>query len=211
MTESSTESPSSGVSSSHFGRKAVVGSAGILLTILLVALLGINIEQLLLGWIYFPLRTIPQMTIDWASAILGTVCVLMFVVGLQFTASWFMRPADSQASVGTNRWTWRSTLIMSATLLVLFASGTSFVGGAHQAIWLLSGRSDSNSEAVSVSELGVIAGARDHARQTQARNNLKQFGVAFQNFHDTYGSFPLGGTMTPDGELLHGWAISVGP
>ena len=65
MTESSTESASSGVSSSRYDRKTVVGIAGILFTILLVALLGINIEQLLLGWIYFPLRTIPQMTIDW--------------------------------------------------------------------------------------------------------------------------------------------------
>ena len=198
-------------SSSHFDRKTIVGIAGILLIILLVALLGINIEQLLLGWIYFPLRTIPQMTIDWPSAILGTVCVLMFVAGLHFTASWFMRPADSQASVGTNRWTWRSTLVVSATLLVLFASGTAFVGGAHQAIWLLSGRLDTTSENVSASELGLIAAARDHARQLQARNNLKQFGLAFQNFHDTYDTFPPGGTMTQDGELLHGWAMFVGP
>ena len=56
------------MSSSHSGRKTIVGIAGILLTILLVTLLGINIEQLLLGWIYFPLRTIPQMTIDWPYA-----------------------------------------------------------------------------------------------------------------------------------------------
>lgn len=198
-------------SSSHFDKKATVGIAGIFFTILLVAFLGINIEQLLLGWIYFPLRTIPQMTIDWPSAILGTVCVLMFVVGLHFTARWFMRPADSQASVGTDRWTWRSTLVVSATLLVLFASGTAFVGGAHQGIWLFSGRLDQNSETVSASDLGLIAAAREQARKSQARNNLRQFGVALHNFHDVYGAFPPGGTMTEDGELLHGWAMFVGP
>ncbi len=207
MSTSSTESPSS----SHFGRKAIVSIAGILLTILLVALLGTNIEQLLLGWIYFPLRTIPQMTVDWPSAIVGIVCVVMFVVGLHFTASWFMQTADRQASVGTGGGTWRSTLVMSATLLVLFASGTAFVGGTHQAIWLLSGRLDTNSENVSASELGVIAAARDKARQAQARNNLKMFGIAFHNFHDIYGAFPPGGTMTQDGELLHGWTMFVGP
>ena len=198
-------------SSSHFDRKTIVGIAGILLIILLVALLGINIEQLLLGWIYFPLRTIPQMTIDWPSAILGTVCVLMFVAGLHFTASWFMRPADSQASVGTNRWTWRSTLIMSATLLVLFASGTAFVGGAHQAIWLFSGRRDAASETITARELGLLEWARSKALQMQTDNNVRQWGLAFHNFHDAYGAFPPGGTMSQDGELLHGWAMFVGP
>ncbi len=198
-------------SSSHFGRKAIVSIAGILLTILLVVLPGTNIEQLLLGWIYFPLRSIPQMTADWPSAILGTVCVLMFVVGLHFTANWFMRPADNQASVRTNRWTWRNTLVMSATLLVLFASGTAFVGGAHQAIWLLSGRRDAASETVAARELGLLEWARSKALQMQTDSNVRQWGLAFHNFHDTYGAFPPGGTMTQDGELLHGWAMFVGP
>ena len=198
-------------SSSHFGRKAFVGIAGILLTILLVALLEINIEQLLLGWIYFPLRTIPQMTIDWPSAILGTVCVLMFVVGLHSKARWFMQSVDSPAAAGTNHWTWRSTLIMSATLLVLFASATAFVGGAHQAMWLLSGRRDAASETVAPRPPGMLEWARSKALQMQTDNNLRQWGLAFHNFHDAYGAFPPGGTMTQDGELLHGWAMFVGP
>jgi hypothetical protein len=198
-------------SSSHFGRKAVVGIAGVVFAILLVVLLGINIEQLLLGWIYFPLRTIPQMTTDLPSAILGTVCVLLFVAGLHFTASWFMRPADSQTSVGTNRWSWRSTLVVSATLLILFASGTAFVGGAHQGIWLLSGRRDAAAEVVTPRELGLLESVRSVARQKQTHYNLKEWGLAFHNFHDTHGAFPPGGTMAQDGELLHGWAMFVGP
>lgn len=198
-------------SSSHVDRKAIVAIAGFLLTILLVALLGTNIEQMLLGWIYFPLRTIPQMTIDWPSVILGTVCVVMFVVGLHFTVSWFMRPADSQAFVGTNRWTWRSTLIMSAALLVLFISGTAFVGGSHQVIWLLGSRRDGPSESIAPSQLGLLEWARSKALQMQTDNNVRQWGLAFHNFHDTYGAFPPGGTMTQDGALLHGWAMFVGP
>lgn len=198
-------------SSLHFGRKAIVGIARILLPILLVALLGINIEQLLLGWIYFPLRTIPQMTIDWPTAILGTVCVLMFVVGLHFTASWFMQPADSRASIGTNRWTWRGTLVVSATLLVLFVSGTALVGGMHQVIWLLSGRRDAKSDVVTPRKLGLLESVRSVAWQKQTHYNLKDWGLAFHNFHDTFGAFPPGGTMNQDGELLHGWAMFVGP
>ena len=53
--------------------------------------------------------------------------------------------------------------------------------------------------------------ARDAARRSQVRNELKMFGLAFHNFHDVHGAFPPGGTVNQDGGLLHGWAMSVGP
>jgi hypothetical protein len=181
-----------------------------ILSLPLLLLLGIDIEQLLLGWLYFPLRTIPQMSIDLPTAILGAVCSLLFIVGLHRTARWFLRSTTEETATGTNHWTWRSSLVVSATLFVLFASGTALVGATHQFIWFLSGRSDSSSEAVPVSELGAVAQARDSARRTMARNYLKQFGLALHNFHDTYGAFPPGGTMNEEGELLHGWAVYLG-
>jgi prepilin-type N-terminal cleavage/methylation domain-containing protein/prepilin-type processing-associated H-X9-DG protein len=42
--------------------------------------------------------------------------------------------------------------------------------------------------------LPAIQAAREAARRTQCRTNLKNIGLAFQNFHDTYKYFPLGGT-----------------
>jgi prepilin-type N-terminal cleavage/methylation domain-containing protein/prepilin-type processing-associated H-X9-DG protein len=42
--------------------------------------------------------------------------------------------------------------------------------------------------------LPAIQAAREAARRTQCKNNLKNIGLAFHNFHDTHKQFPTGGT-----------------
>ena len=110
-----------------------------LLIALPLFLVGGPVEQLLLGWLYFPMRVLPRVSVDGPTAILGLVSSIAFVAGLHATLRWFIQqttPADSALRL----WSVRSSCGAAAMLVLMFGAGTAMVGATHQFVWLLSSR-----------------------------------------------------------------------
>ena len=59
--------------------------------------------------------------------------------------------------------------------------------------------------------LPAVQQAREAARRTQCRNNMKQLGLAFHNYHDVYQGFPAGWAIDQTNFNLHYWSVAILP
>jgi len=59
--------------------------------------------------------------------------------------------------------------------------------------------------------LPAVQQAREAARRTQCRNNVKQLGLAFHNYHDVYQGFPAGWSINQSNFALQYWGVSILP
>lgn len=171
-------------------------------------------EQLILGWLYFAIRVVPQMTVDVPTVFVGVLSLVGFVVLLRRWLG-FMATRQSWSEQQRQQWTsWSMTLRLTCVLLLLFVSGTSIVGLAHQSIWLSTSRNADHAdrgESLHVTSLSDFTGLSD-AVSMQTKHELHQMSLAIHNFGDVSGgNFPAGGTLTADGRPLHGWITCLGP
>lgn len=59
--------------------------------------------------------------------------------------------------------------------------------------------------------LPAVQQAREAARRSQDKNNLKMIGLALHNYHDTYNMLPPGGIVREDGTEMMSWTTSLLP
>ena len=59
--------------------------------------------------------------------------------------------------------------------------------------------------------LPAVQQAREAARMSQCKNNLKQIGLAMHNYHETYNAFPPAFTVDEQGRPLHSWRVLLLP
>lgn len=77
----------------------------------------------------------------------------------------------------------------------------------------LSGPSVGSSAVLVALLLPAVQQAREAARRTQSRNNLKQIGLALHNYHDTFNKFPEGTVVESATEVEDrlSWQVSILP
>ena len=76
----------------------------------------------------------------------------------------------------------------------------------------LTSSADGNTTAKLVAVLlPSITQARQAARKTRAKNNLKQIALAFHNYHDAHGHFPPAVVIGPNNQTPHSWRVALLP
>lgn len=145
--------------------------------------------SLVFGWIVFLYHTLPRVTVDGPSVLVGCLALILFTAGVHAAGRGWR-----QKTLSAPHWKLRWSLAVVAVVFLLFAAGISLVGIVHQSGWLLTSREPTYIQAIRWGNGG------------DARNNLKQIALAILNYHGSFdGKGPPGGTFTPDGEMLHSW------
>jgi len=168
----------------------ILTAVAIVASFILIAVLT-TIEgafTILIGWIPFLGRVLPEAEPDGPSVLVGALALLLFTA----VVHGFGRSRNRTAG----RWRIRWTLALVLGVLLLFTAGISLVGITHQIAWL------------STSEQPMLGEGLN--RRDQYATTMIGMGLT-SSYHDGKAAFPPGGTFSPDGEALHSWETHLLP
>lgn len=122
--------------------------AGVAVVILLVIAwhggpTGDVLGGLAFGWLAYPARILPRVTINGAGVATGLVCLALFTIGLHRTLGSFYGEVQRERGVQVQDrrpWLARWTASLVSLIVVMFVVGISATAVVHQAGWLITSR-----------------------------------------------------------------------
>ncbi len=186
-------------------RVAIVTGLAVILCVSLASYGGLMIDVLgglAFGWLAYPARVLPKVTIAWDGVAMGLICLALFTIGLHRTLRWFYGEVQKAAgaAVEVHRpWSARWTASLVALVVVMFVVGMSVTAVMHQAGWLIAARRSLVEEKTQYRD--DWGSSVDH---------LRQIGMASYMLTMKPGS-PRSGQSHPDGAMLHSWMTDILP
>jgi prepilin-type processing-associated H-X9-DG protein len=173
--------------------------------VVLMACAGIElpfdlIAMLLIGWCLYLFHVVPHVHVSAAGVFTAVACLVCVTAGVHGFLSWLCEEAFWPKKMGeqvAHHWRWRWTGWLVGGVVLMFVAGIATVGIAHQVGWLLTAK--------------AITTGGGPSRRAQSANNLKQIGLALDNYVQRYASFPPAATFDGHGRPLHGWQAAILP
>lgn len=151
---------------------------------------------LLFGWVVFPFRVLPDVSVYWPSVAVGCTALVLFTAGVQWMGRAWARRAPQEEGRPGPRWRFRWSLALVTVVFLLFVGGTALVAVTHQGLWLATSPESRTGRTF---------------RSPPSTNNLQYLGMGMQIHCGAEGHFPPGGTFRKDGTMLHSWETALLP
>ena len=167
----------------------------------------------LCGWLNFPLTTLPRMGINTGLLAVGIGSLIVLVFAVHRLGFFLVGRLRVKSDGDFSRWTWRSSLGATLAITVLFAAGVAVVGAVHQLVWLAAARDPWYVATNDIAKTRPWWDFELRSRQSQARlkseANLARIRTALDEYHDKFGSFPVGARTESNGYFIVAWLHAV--
>jgi len=134
--------------------------------------------RLTFGWLFFLGDVSSRIQINWDGVATVAVSLLLIYLGLHSFLRWLSSASTASQAAPARIWKKRWTASLVAVVVLMFATGTAFIGVVHQVGWLATSRSKLTTYRLN---LGPY-----HSRL----NNLNQIAGAYLGYRENFRALP---------------------